>query len=337
VAKVAAASAVSTRRGPGYVIPRTYRGRPADLDTNRCYHSIPRWLCAKPIVRFKTRIEELLRGPEDDRAIDHDAGQLNRLRGRSPFHRFGTKNTSFIEAMRYHGMLYKPDVERIEETRAIFVDGTSFECDVIICCTGYVPSFPFLSRHEPELDEACRNVRRLYKHMILPRLGADLAWIGFVRPGVGSIPPCAEMQARYYAQLLSGKLRLPEPLEMQKDIEHHERLDFEQYPEDAPRISALTDYLRFLEGMAEVIGCKPPLWRMLISNPRSFAGTLFGPITGIQYRFTGPGATPDAAHDVVGRIPMMPWPVLAYEFLILISSMAMHRLGMDEKYAPLGV
>ncbi len=337
VARVAKSSAISTRKGPGFVIPRYQGGRPSDLDTNRVYHAIPRALSGSRIVRFKTHIEALFLGPDDDRHVIAKADAINKKRGRSPFHRFGTKNTSFIEALLYHGTSLRPDIERLEEDRVVFVDGTSFECDVIICCTGYQIQFPFFSEHEPKLAQRASNARNLYKHMINPQLGLDIAWIGFVRPAVGAIPPLAELQARYYALLLAGERTLPSIAAMERDIAHHAQLDMSQYPDDAGRIAALTDFLRFMDSIAKEIGCNPPLDQLLFSDPKTWLKVLFAPLSGAQYRLEGPSAEPERIRSVLARMPMMPWPVLAYELLCVLGSKALHEFGFGDEFKPIGL
>lgn len=336
VAPVARASAVSTRSGPGYLISRYYRGLPSDLDTNRCYHSIPRWLCAKPITALKRTIEGWLLSDHDDKGILEHASAINAQRGLSPFHRFGTKNTSFLEAVHRYGMAYKPDVTRFEPDAAVFADGTRFKCDTVIACTGYRAGFEFFSEDEKETTLAIADSRRLYKHMFAPSVGTKLALIGFVRPGVGSIPPCAEMQARYLALVLSGQRHLPSRAEMEADVDHHTRLDFEQYPEDARRLPALTDYLRFMEQMAEVIDCQPLLRELFFRDPQTWFKVLFGPITGLQYRLRGPGSQPELAREALRKTPTMPRLVLLYEFALLLGCKALHSLGAGERYRPLG-
>jgi len=173
--------------------------------------------------------------------------------------------------------------------------------------------------------------------MILPEFGTRAAWIGLVRPGFGGIPPLAEMQARYFALLVSGERVLPGAAQMRQDIEQAARLDCEQYPDDAGRVNALTDHLRFLDSMATVIGCQPPLGKLFLTEPATWAKVLFGPLNGAQYRLAGPGAEPELAREILSRVPTMPWPVLAWEAAFLSGAKLLYLLGAGERFKPIGV
>lgn len=319
-ARTADAVALSSRNGPGYVVPRMFAGRPTDLDTNRCYHSIPRRHSNNPILRLKVRIENRYLGASDDRPALAKADEINAARGRSPFQRFGTKNTSFIEAMLRHGALYLPGIREIAGRTVRFEDGASFEADRIVFCTGYRARYPFLADC-PELATGGADPRGLYKRMFHPDIGGEVAWIGLVRPGFGSIPPMAEMQARLFALVASGRRPLPSKEAMRDDIALQAGLDHEQYPDDAAAIRPLTDYLRFMDAMAREIGCTPRLRLLALRHPRLWFKTMFAPICGSQFRLHGPGATPEARRALLAT-PTMPLPVLAYEFAFLLCARA---------------
>ncbi len=62
----------------------------------------------------------------------------------------------------------------------VFEDGTTFEADVIIACTGFVVTFPFL---EPKLAADACNARNLFKHSFHPDLGAEIVWAGTTAVG----------------------------------------------------------------------------------------------------------------------------------------------------------
>ena len=278
VAQRAAASAVSTRSGPGYLIPRRFGGAVSDLDTNRAYHALPRWLCAPPSLwhSAKTAIEGAFAGPDDDARVLAAAAAFNAARGASPFARFGTKNHSFVEAAVHHGLQVRPAIARFTRRGAVFADGSLFEADVLILATGYAPRFPFLSA---ELQRRLADVRgALYKRVLLPDHGAALGFCGLARPGLGAIPPLAELAARYFAGVLSGALPLPSEAVMREAIARDAAAERAAFALDAGRITALCDYLPAMEDLASLIGCRPRLMRLLLTHPRLFAKVLCGPL-----------------------------------------------------------
>ena len=79
------------------------------------------------------------------------------------------------------------------------------EIDAIILCTGFQSILLFLEI--PRLDS-----RTLYKNVFIP----EESIIGFARPNIGAMPPIAEMQARWFAGVLAGRLQLPSNEKMQK-------------------------------------------------------------------------------------------------------------------------
>ncbi|HYH82551.1 MAG TPA: FAD-dependent oxidoreductase [Longimicrobium sp.] len=318
-ARGGAACAISVRNGPGYVIPRYYRGLPSDLDTNRCYHALPRTLVGHPIVRLKVKIEDALSTGPEDTAVLRKASEINRAMKVAPHNRFATKSTAFVEAIVHHGAEYHPGVAELRRDRVVFSDGAEFPCDMIVCCTGFASSFPYLEEYEPELAAAPRNPRALYKRMLLPGMGTDIAWVGYARPAVGSVPPGAEMQARYLALLISGERRLPSEADMRRDAAMHAEIDLTQFVHDGQRMLTLTDFYRFNESLALAIGCRPSLPKLFLREPRTAMNVLLGPLSGVQYRLTGPGADPVTARAALRRMPTMPWPVLAYEMVLLFG------------------
>ena len=113
--------------------------------------------------------------------------------------------------------------------------------DSIICATGYKITFPYLSQ---DILPVNRNKVRLYKHQFLPNLKhpQTLAIIGLVqviflflhlsvvndvfcstKKPIGAIFPVAEIQARWFAQLMAGKSRLPSKEAMEMSIREQER------------------------------------------------------------------------------------------------------------------
>ncbi|KAI3759274.1 hypothetical protein L6452_06967 [Arctium lappa] len=103
-----------------------------------------------------------------------------------------------------------------EDGRVVFVDGSWLIADTIIYCTGYSYSFPFLdTKGEVGVDDD--RVGPLYEHTFPPNLAPSLSFIGIPRKLIGF--PFFESQAKWIAQLLSGKRTLPSRDEMMKSIQ----------------------------------------------------------------------------------------------------------------------
>lgn len=122
--------------------------------------------------------------------------------------------TSFLPS----GRAVFPSLKRKDAVRMASRD---IRPDTVIYATGYTQDFNILDESYPTPSEAdVRNVVRTGDE--------DVAFIGFVRPGVGmstsfrvalfcpyvytgAIPPIAEMQAMFWISLLKGQVRNPLP------------------------------------------------------------------------------------------------------------------------------
>ncbi|KAK1373409.1 Flavin-containing monooxygenase [Heracleum sosnowskyi] len=100
-----------------------------------------------------------------------------------------------------------PQIDSLhEDGRVVFVDGCCIFADTVIYCTGYTYSFPFLdSRGIVVVDDG--RVGPLYEHTFPPSLAPSLSFVGIPRKLIGF--PFFESQAKWIAQLLSGKRSLP--------------------------------------------------------------------------------------------------------------------------------
>ena len=104
-----------------------------------------------------------------------------------------------------HGdLVVKPNIDRFEGDKVFFADGTAVEADVVIYCTGYKVSFPFLAE---EIVRADDNHVNLYRRVVSPD-HPGLYFVGLVQP-IGAIMPLAEEQAHWVADLVAGVVDLP--------------------------------------------------------------------------------------------------------------------------------
>lgn len=206
------------------------------------------------------------------------------------------KNVSFIPSI-VSGRVTLNDagIERAEDGKVFFADSTSAEFDTIVLCTGYERDLSI-----GDLQVADGNVRNLYRHFLHPDHRGTVAFIGFVRPFSGGIPVCAEMQARYFARVCSGKLPLPPDL---PEIIERDKAWEEHWTALSPRhTEAIPSQVLYLDDLARELGCLIPM-RKLVGNPKLFVRLWFGSFNPACYRVVGPHNLGQAALDDVYSEP----------------------------------
>jgi hypothetical protein len=116
-----------------------------------------------------------------------------------------------------HGYLkVKANVQELCGDSVKFADGSVEKIDVIVWCTGYNISFPFLS---PEIIDPLNNEVSLYHQVVHPDQ-PGLYFVGLVQPW-GAIMPLAEAQSKWVADVLNGKTGLPPRERMLAEIQQH--------------------------------------------------------------------------------------------------------------------
>lgn len=192
------------------------------------------------------------------------------------------KNVSFIPSIvSGRAKLNDSGIETFEGNRVFFRDGAVAEFDSVVLCTGYTSKDIAIG----DLKVRDGNVRNLYKHFLHPEHQGTAAFIGFVRPFSGGIPICAEMQARYFAQVCSGKLTLPtdheDTIRREKEWEDHWTSLSPRHTESIP------SQILYLDALAYEIGCLVPISKLIL-NPRLFVHLWFGSFNPPEYRIVGP-------------------------------------------------
>lgn len=196
-----------------------------------------------------------------------------------------TKTERIFEAVSGGMKVDTGGIKQIEGCRVVFHSGLEQEFDTIMLCTGFKFELPFL-RKKWQFDD----IRDCFLQTFHPTLKDRIAFIGFARPHQGGVPLIAELLARYYALICSGKKRLPEDLEgaAARDKEKWEKEFYE-----TPHVFGLVNGLRFNEQVADLIGCRPPQPSLLA--PKKYFAYWYRHIWPCQYRLTGPGARREAA------------------------------------------
>jgi len=175
----------------------------------------------------------------------------------------------------------------------------SVEADVVVLATGYRQRFPFLfpgSDEKGQTDVGAADDPLPTEHFIINPQEPRLAYIGFVRPNVGAIPPMAEMQAMWWCERLER-----EPARRSPDY----------YKLKESRVPYGVDYGYYMFALAREIGAVPSLLRWLRRRPRIAVTCGFGqahvPIFRLEGPFASEGAVETCATELFGPIMQRPF------------------------------
>ncbi|CAL8465411.1 g4947 [Coccomyxa elongata] len=120
--------------------------------------------------------------------------------------------------------LARPNLQRVplltslgSDSSAEFSDGLVTEnVDAVVYCTGYKYKYPFLEG-TGLISTDDNRVKPLYRHIFVPSVAPTLAFIGLLWKALRNFQ--FELQARWVAQVLSGRVALPSREEMEADTE----------------------------------------------------------------------------------------------------------------------
>ncbi|KAL0947463.1 hypothetical protein HGRIS_013569 [Hohenbuehelia grisea] len=179
----------------------------------------------------------------------------------------------------------RKDSMRLEHLRVH--EGREVRPDTVIFATGYRQEFGFLDPASEYGTPADADVRNIVKSG-----DESVAFIGFVRPGVGAIPPIAEMQAMFWISLIKGQVRQPLP------PPHYHLL-----VKETARIKYGVDHSTYMSTLAKDIGAAPSLWELYKEyGLHVLICYCFGAAFTTFYRLVGPFRSPTAAHIVKTEI-----------------------------------
>jgi len=191
---------LAMRRG-AWVIPKYLFGMPTD-------HLTDSPLARGPVRLQKLGMRTMLRvavGKMTDYGLpkpDHDVLEAH-----------PTVSDDLLSRLGHGDITVVPSIDRFEGSTVHFTDGSTVDADVVVYCTGYKVTFPFLDETVVRAED---NHIDLYHRVVPPDL-PGLYFIGLVQP-LGSIMPLAEAQAQWVADLILGRVTLPSPAEMRREV-----------------------------------------------------------------------------------------------------------------------
>jgi len=124
-----------------------------------------------------------------------------------------TISDTILHRLTHGEVLPKRGIESLDGERVLFADGSSEEVDVIVWCTGYRVTIPFL---EPAFLGQPPDELPLYKR-IFPLDIDDLFFVGLLQ-STGSALPIVEQQGKLLAEFLRGEYALPSRTARGSDI-----------------------------------------------------------------------------------------------------------------------
>ncbi|CAG9537885.1 unnamed protein product [Cercopithifilaria johnstoni] len=276
---------VSTRRGSWIFNRVSQGGIPNDLKMiTRLYNylmdKLP-WSVVNDFMEHRLQLR-----------MDHD------LYGLRPNHRFlqqhPTINDDLPNLLCSGRIVITDDIELIHERSIQVKGGRQFPADVIIFATGYTFGFPFLC---PEFIIPVKDHEvELYKY-VFPLKYPSLAVIGLIQP-IGSILPISEMQCRWVAAIFSGQIRLPRHADMLADIKL-KQVQIKRRYFKSMKHTIQVDYIKYMDEIAEKIGCKPNIKKYIFTDPSFCFRLLIGANAPYIYRLEGPGSWDKAKQTLV--------------------------------------
>ncbi|KAF8791267.1 flavin-containing monooxygenase 5-like isoform X1 [Argiope bruennichi] len=279
---------LSTRRGAWLFQRVGPDGKPFDAAyTRRCLDTVNK------IVPFS--LSCWFMEHELNKRFDHAAYGLK------PKHRVLSQHPTINDALPNKllsgTVILREDIKCFTENGVIFKDDEQpIEIDAVVFATGYKIEFPLVGGDVIRVKD---NKVQLYKYMFPPHLPhPSLAVMACVQV-IGAVFPVAELQGRWYASIMSGKKKLPSKEIMQHDIKLKEKQMKERYV-SSPRHTVQVDYISYSDELAELVGCKPDLWKIFFTDPKLFWALFNGPSLPYQYRLTGPHPWSGARAAILG-------------------------------------
>jgi dimethylaniline monooxygenase (N-oxide forming) len=225
---VAARTLLAMRRG-AHVVPQYLFGRPTDhLTLMRLGSRAPFW--------FQSVAVALLLRIAQGNVTRYGMPRPHRPVLCAP----PTVSAGLLSKLGHGDIVVKPCIERFNADGVRFTDGSSEPVDVVIYCTGYKVSLPFLNgaaigAHGKQIP--------LYRRIVPPQL-PGLYFIGLVQP-VGAVMPIAEIQSEWVADLLEGRATLPPQHHMNREIASYTAATLRRYGDSATH-AIQVDFLAYM-------------------------------------------------------------------------------------------
>uniref|UniRef100_UPI00005210B0 dimethylaniline monooxygenase [N-oxide-forming] 3 n=1 Tax=Ciona intestinalis TaxID=7719 RepID=UPI00005210B0 len=283
---------LSSRSG-FYIIPRVLTGGlPLLMSslTSRFQMMIQRWMPSWLVGKmFLNMIEERINHTELGVKPKHNVESLLRR----------ITITDELPLLIYSGRVKtRPDIEKFGKNSVTFVDGRTSKADVVVLGTGYRPSYDFLSpRIIPEKLEDVRLYEWIFPFNL--KHPSTLSFIGLVLEDTGAANSSADLQSRFVAKVLSGKMKLDSVDQMKRDWNNERQAMLSATGGIFVPRGPLNVYQ---EQLARKMGVLPSFLRLIFTDPRLAFNFYFGPILPYHYRIVGDNSKPECREYALNAV-----------------------------------
>ncbi|KAK9056262.1 hypothetical protein SSX86_027352 [Deinandra increscens subsp. villosa] len=126
-------------------------------------------------------------------------------------------NVKLTKLNKYNNVWQHSKIDRVFKDGTVkFQDEVPIKADAVIHCTGYEFHIPFLKTHDI-ISINDKRVSPTYGNVFPPQLAPRLSFVGLFHMGMTFLP--AELQSKWIARALSGKISLPSETEMMQAVE----------------------------------------------------------------------------------------------------------------------
>ena len=207
---------------------------------------------------------------------------------------FVNKNGHVVEHVASGRVRARGAVTAIDGREVEFADGARERFSHVITCTGYAHDLSFLP---PDL--ASVEFEGLYKLIFEPD-DPTLAFIGYARPNVSSIPLMTEIQCFLLARVFSGRVELPPPAQL-RAVADADRRARDRFFNGLRRPDGLVHCFDYGYDVAELAGVRPDYWQLLRADPAAWLKTFFAPANSAQFRLGDPATRGPAVEQIWRR------------------------------------
>ena len=211
-------------------VEASFVARDVYLAARRGAWVIPKYILGRPMdsMQASARIPFAIRRRAQEALLRLVVGDMERYGLPKPDHRFleahPTVSDDVLSRLAHGEIAPKPNIAELTERTVRFADGSEVDADVVVYCTGYRVTFPFL---DPALISAPDNDLPLFRRVFHPDVGG-IYFIGLLQP-IGAIMPLAELQSQWICDHLAGRYQLPPDVELHADIEAERAAMFKRY------------------------------------------------------------------------------------------------------------